>query len=263
MASLGVFMSWHGSSVRRGRARPVKGVQKERCDMIAIRKSEERGAANYGWLDTHYTFSFANYHDPEFMGFRSLRVINDDTVLGGGGFDTHPHRDMEIITYVISGALQHRDSMGHSAVMRAGDVQRISAGSGIAHSEFNYSPIEPVHLLQIWILPDRRGAKPSYAEKSFGQAPTGQLNLITSKTGRDGSIPINQDAEVYVAKLNAGDSVTHTLQPNRHGWLQVAAGEVSLNGQVLKSGDGAAVSEESVLKIEGRAPSQVLLFDLN
>jgi redox-sensitive bicupin YhaK (pirin superfamily) len=231
--------------------------------MINVRKSEERGTANYGWLDTHYTFSFANYHDPEFMGFRSLRVINDDTVLGGGGFDTHPHRDMEIITYVISGALQHRDSMGHSAVMRAGDVQRISAGTGIAHSEFNYSPIEPVHLLQIWVLPDRKGAKPSYAEKSFAQAPAGQLNLITSKTGRDGSIPINQDAEVFVARLNAGDTVTHKLQPNRYAWLQVAVGEVVLNGQVLKAGDGAAVSEESLLKVEGKAPSQVLLFDLN
>jgi len=171
--------------------------------MIQIRKASERGHADHGWLNTYFTFSFADYYDPKHMGFRSLRVINDDTVAGGGGFGLHPHRDMEIITYVLSGALQHRDSMGNSAVMKAGDVQRISAGTGIQHSEFNYSPIDPVHLFQIWIMPDRKGAKPGYAEKSYANTPAGTLTLVASKEGRDGSIPINQSTDLWLGKLQA------------------------------------------------------------
>jgi redox-sensitive bicupin YhaK (pirin superfamily) len=233
-----------------------------KCEyMMTIRKSEERGHANHGWLDSYHSFSFANYYDPRFMGFGPLRVINDDTVLGGGGFDTHPHRDMEIISYVLSGALEHRDSMGHSAVMKAGDVQRISAGAGILHSEFNHSPIEPVHFLQIWIMPDQKGVKPSYAEKSFADAPSGRLELIASKGGRDGSLTINQDADVYLAKLNAGETVTHSLKPTRSAWVQVAQGEVSVNGKSLTTGDGAAITEESSLSLSGQK-AQVALFDL-
>ena len=231
--------------------------------MMKIRKSAERGRANHGWLDTYHTFSFANYFDPQHMGFRSLRVINDDTVLGGGGFDTHPHRDMEIITYVLDGALQHRDSMGHEAVMRAGDVQRISAGTGIQHSEFNASERDPVHLLQIWMLPERKGLTPGYAEKSFASAPTSQLTLLTSKDGRDGSIRINQDADLFLAKLKSGDNVAHALAPGRHAWVQVAEGEVTVNGQTLTAGDGAALSDEPAVEITGRSPAQVLVFDLN
>ena len=231
--------------------------------MMKIRKSTERGRANHGWLDTYHTFSFANYFDPQHMGFRSLRVINDDRVLGGGGFDTHPHRDMEIITYVLDGALQHRDSMGHEAVMRAGDVQRISAGTGIQHSEFNASERDPVHLLQIWMLPERKGLTPGYAEKSFASAHTGQLTLLTSKDGRDGSIRINQDADLFLAKLKAGDKVAHPLPPGRHAWVQVAEGEVTVNGHTLTAGDGAALSDEPAVEIIGCAPAQVLVFDLN
>jgi redox-sensitive bicupin YhaK (pirin superfamily) len=232
--------------------------------MMTIRRANERGHANHGWLDAHHTFSFANYHDPNWMGFRSLRVINDDTIAGGGGFGTHPHRDMEIITYILSGALQHRDSMGHEAVLKAGDVQRISAGTGIAHSEFNYSPIEPVHLLQIWIQPERKNVKPAYAERSFGNghAKPG-LTLVASPDGRDGSMPINQDADVWLARLDEGTSATHTLKTGRHAWVQVAEGEVTLNGQTLHAGDGAALSEETALALAAKGPAQALLFDLN
>lgn len=231
--------------------------------MMKIRKAEERGQANYGWLDTHYTFSFANYHDPEHMGFRALRVINDDIVGPGGGFDTHPHRDMEIITYVLSGALQHKDSMGNGRVIRPGEFQYMAAGTGVLHSEFNPSPKEPVHLLQIWILPDKKGLKPQYAERTGGQLPGGRLNLVASKSGRDGSIAINQDSDLFLAKLGSGESVTHELRPARHAWVHVAEGEVTLNGQKLQAGDGVAISEESDLKLAAKTPSQVLLFDLN
>lgn len=232
--------------------------------MITIRKANERGHANHGWLDAHHTFSFADYYDPRWMGFRSLRVINDDTIAGGGGFGTHPHRDMEIITYILSGALQHRDSMGHEAVLKAGDVQRISAGSGIAHSEFNFSPIEPVHLLQIWIQPDRKGVKPAYAERSLGNgAATQGLTLVASSDGRDGAVPIHQDADVWLGRLDSGAKATHSLKPGRHAWVQVADGELTLNGKPLKTGDGAAVSDENALTLAAVKPSQVLVFDLN
>jgi len=232
--------------------------------MITIRRANERGHANHGWLDAHHTFSFADYYDPRWMGFRSLRVINDDTISGGGGFGTHPHRDMEIVTYILSGALQHRDSMGHQAVLKSGDVQRISAGAGIEHSEFNYSPVEPVHLLQIWIKPERTGVRPAYAERSFGNGGANQgLTLVASRDGRNGSVPINQDVDIWLARLAEGKGATQTLKPGRHAWVQVAEGEVTLNGQTLHAGDGAALTEVPTLTLTAKAPAQALLFDLN
>ena len=231
--------------------------------MIDIRKSNERGHANHGWLDTYHTFSFADYHDPRWMGFRSLRVINDDLVMPGMGFGTHPHRDMEIITYILSGELEHKDSMGNGRVIRPGEVQYMAAGSGVKHSEFNPKNDEAVHLLQVWIVPDERGVKPRYQEKSLQNAPSGQFNLVTSKTGRDGSIAIHQDAELWIAKLNAGEKAAHQLAPGRNAWVHVAEGEVSLNGKTLAGGDGAAVSEETLLELAATKPAQVLLFDLN
>ena len=235
------------------------------CDYLAmmnIRKANERGHAEHGWLDSYHTFSFANYYDPKWMGYRTLRVINDDLVMPGMGFDTHPHRDMEIITYVLSGQLEHRDSMGNGRVIKPGDVQYMAAGTGVLHSEFNPSKDEAVHLLQIWITPDRKGATPRYAEKSFANATAGALNLATSKTGRDGSITINQDAELWLAKLNPKQTVTHNLSSNRHAWVHVADGEVVLNGQTLQTGDAAAISDEKKIELTANRPSQVLLFDL-
>jgi redox-sensitive bicupin YhaK (pirin superfamily) len=235
----------------------------QRLSMTTIRRAEERGHAQHGWLDTYHTFSFADYYDPKWMGFRSLRVINDDLVMPGMGFGTHPHRDMEIITYILSGSLQHKDSMGNGRVIKTGDVQYMAAGTGVQHSEFNPSSEEAVRLLQIWIMPDRKGATPRYAEKSFANTTPGALHLVTSKTGRDGSISINQDVDLWLAKLSPEQAVTHTLAPKRHAWLHVAEGEVSLNGQLLNGGDAAAVSEETSLTIKASQPSQVLLFDLN
>jgi redox-sensitive bicupin YhaK (pirin superfamily) len=231
--------------------------------MMNIRRANERGHANHGWLDTYHTFSFADYHDPKWMGFRSLRVINDDLVMPGMGFGTHPHRDMEIITYVLSGSLAHKDSMGNGRVIGAGEVQYMAAGTGVQHSEFNPAKDEAVHLLQIWIQPDRKGVTPRYAEKSCKNAPEGELHLVTSITGRDGSIAIHQDADLWLAKLNAGQTVTHKLAPGRNAWLHVAEGEVTVNGKTLSGGDAAAVSGESALEIGGSKSAQVLLFDLN
>jgi redox-sensitive bicupin YhaK (pirin superfamily) len=231
--------------------------------MMTIRKANERGHAQHGWLDSYHTFSFANYYDPEWMGFRSLRVINDDLVMPGQGFGTHPHRDMEIITYILSGALEHKDSMGNGRVIKPGEVQYMAAGTGIQHSEFNPAPDEAVHFLQIWVQPDRKGLKPSYAEKSYADADRGRLHLVTSKSGRDGSLTINQDADLYLAKLDEGQKVTHRLKPGRHAWVHVAEGEVTLNGQTLKGGDAASLSGESAVQLTGAKPAQVLLFDLN
>jgi redox-sensitive bicupin YhaK (pirin superfamily) len=231
--------------------------------MMKIRTANERGHANHGWLDTYHTFSFADYYDPQWVGYRSLRVINDDLVMPGMGFGTHPHRDMEIITYILSGSLQHKDSMGNGRVIRPGEVQYMSAGTGVQHSEFNPSKDEAVHLLQIWIQPDQKGVKPGYAEKSFKDATPGTLNLVTSKTGRDGSIAIHQDADLWLAKLDAGNRLTHNLAAGRHAWLHVAEGEVSLNGKRLEAGDAAAVTTETTLDLTGEKPAQVLLFDLN
>lgn len=231
--------------------------------MIKIRKAGERGHAEHGWLDSWHTFSFADYYDPEQMGFRSLRVINDDTVAGGGGFGMHPHRDMEIISYVLQGALRHQDSLGNSAVMKAGEVQRISAGKGVLHSEFNDSPRDPVHFLQIWIQPDQRGAQPSYAERSFADASPGAWHLIASKNGKEQSLPINQDADVWLAKLTGQETLNHQFAAGRGGWLQVAEGAVQLNGETLTAGDGAAVTQETQIKVAATGqPAQVLLFDL-
>ena len=231
--------------------------------MMKIRKSNERGHAEHGWLDSYHTFSFAGYHDPQWMGYRSLRVINDDLVMPGMGFGTHPHRDMEIITYILSGALEHKDSMGNGRVIKVGDVQYMAAGTGVQHSEFNPSKDEAVHLLQIWIQPDARGVKPRYAEKSFQHAETGKLHLVASKAGRAGSIAIHQEADLWLAKLDAGQSVSHTLAQGRHAWLHVAEGEIVLNGQTLAGGDAAAVDDGSELQLSAGKPAQVLVFDLH
>jgi len=231
--------------------------------MMKIRKANERGHASHGWLDTYHTFSFADYYDPQWMGFRSLRVINDDLVMPGRGFGTHPHRDMEIITYILNGALEHKDSMGNGRVIRPGEVQYMAAGSGVQHSEFNPSKDEAVHLLQIWIQPDQAGVKPRYAEKSLAAAPAGELHLVTSKGGRDGSIAIHQDADLWLGKLQPGNQVKHVLREGRHAWVHVAEGEISLNGKTLSGGDAAAVDEKATLELSATKPSQVLVFDLN
>jgi redox-sensitive bicupin YhaK (pirin superfamily) len=231
--------------------------------MIKLRKANDRGHAEHGWLDSYHTFSFADYYDPEWMSFRSLRVINDDLVMPHAGFGMHPHRDMEIITYILSGQLAHKDSMGNGRVITPGEFQYMSAGTGVQHSEQNPSGAEAVHLLQIWIVPDAKGVTPRYAEKSMKDAAPGALHLITSKTGRDGSIAIHQDADLYLAKLDADQNVTHKLASGRHAWLHVAEGEVTLNGQTLSGGDAVAVSSERALELRGAKPSQVLLFDLN
>ena len=231
--------------------------------MLAIRRSQERGHANHGWLDTHYTFSFSDYYDPEHVHFRTLRVINDDRVAGGGGFPMHPHRDMEIVTYVLEGGLEHRDSMGNGSVIRPGDVQRMSAGTGVTHSEFNASKTEPVHLLQIWMFPERKGIKPSYEQKAFSEADKrSRLRLVASPDGRDGSVTIHQDNEMYATVLRKGETVRHELKPERHAWVQVARGGVKLNGQELAEGDGAAISEEKAIELAGVKDAELLLFDL-
>lgn len=231
--------------------------------MMKIRRANERGHVNHDWLDTYHTFSFADYYDPAWMGFRSLRVINDDIVMPGMGFGTHPHRDMEIITYILSGSLQHKDSMGNGRVIRAGDVQYMAAGTGVQHSEFNPSSEEAVHLLQIWIQPDQKGVKPRYAEKSMASALAGVPHLVASKSGRDGSILIHQDADLWLARLNPGQRISHVLRPGRQAWLHVAEGEVTLNGQALSGGDAAAFNESETIEITGDKEAQILLFDLN
>ena len=230
--------------------------------MITVRRSGERGGGDYGWLKTHHTFSFNDYWDEKWMGFRSLRVINEDFVAPKGGFPTHPHRDMEIITYILSGRLEHKDSLGTGSVILPGDGQRMTAGRGIRHSEFNPSESDTVHLLQIWIMPDKQGHEPSYEQKSFPEAEKrGKLRLIASNDGTDGSVRINQDAKLFVTLLAPGEEVTHTLG-KRYAWLQVAKGEIELNGKKLVQGDGAAVSEEQNLQIKGLQDAEVLLFDL-
>jgi quercetin 2,3-dioxygenase len=231
--------------------------------MITIRPGNQRGGGDFGWLNTRHTFSFDTYYDPNFMGFRSLRVINEDWVAPGQGFPTHPHRDMEIITYLLEGALEHKDSLGTGSIIRPGDGQRMTAGRGIRHSEGNPSQSEAAHLLQIWIQPERKGLEPSYEQKSFPESEKrGKLRLIASPDGQDGSVSIHQDARLYVSLLNLGEQVTHELASGRYAWLQVAKGAVELNGKPLKQGDGAAVSDEPSLIIKGTENAELLLFDL-
>jgi redox-sensitive bicupin YhaK (pirin superfamily) len=232
--------------------------------MITIRSAQERGAANFGWLDSRHTFSFGNYYDPSHMGFADLRVINEDKVAPGQGFGTHGHRDMEIISYVLEGALEHKDSIGTGSVIRPGDVQRMSAGTGIQHSEFNASKTDSVHFLQIWILPEKKGIEPGYEQKSFSEAEKrGGLRLVGSRDGRDGSITIHQNVDLYATALQEGDTVSHPLKQGRVAWLQVARGAVQLNGHTLTAGDGAAISEESQITLQGTAQdAEVLLFDM-
>jgi len=231
--------------------------------MMKIRRSHERGHADHGWLDTRFTFSFADYFDPEHVQFRTLRVMNDDRVAGGGGFPTHPHRDMEIVTYVLEGALEHRDSMGNGSIIKPGDVQYMSAGSGVTHSEFNASETEPVHLYQIWMFPEKKGLKPQYDQKNFSAAEKrGKLRLVASPDGRDGSVKIRQDNDLYVTVLGSGESVKHHLESDRHAYVQVARGSVKLNGEKLEAGDGVALSEEASIELTGVNDAEVLLFDL-
>jgi hypothetical protein len=231
--------------------------------MITIRRSTERGHADHGWLDTRHTFSFADYYDPEHMGFRALRVINEDRVKPSMGFGTHPHRDMEIISYVIEGALEHRDSMGNGTVIRPGEVQRMSAGTGITHSEFNHSADEPVHFLQIWLLPNAKGITPSYEQTYFpDEEKRGRLRLVASPDGRNGSVTIHQDAFLYDARLDSGEEVAHPLTQGRHAWVQVVKGSVDLNGHTLHESDGAAVSAEDEVRISAKTGTEVLVFDL-
>ena len=231
--------------------------------MITIRQSNERGGGDFGWLNTKHTFSFDTYHDPRFMGFRSLRVINEDWVQGGHSFPMHPHRDMEIITYVLEGALEHKDSMGNGSVIRPGDGQRMSAGTGVRHSEANSSKSDPAHLLQIWILPDRSGHKPGYEQKTFPEGEKrGKFRLIASPDGKENSVAIHQDAKLYVSLLKPGEEVKHDLADRRYAWVQVAKGAVELNGKALSQGDGAAVSDERQLVVKATADAEVLLFDL-
>jgi redox-sensitive bicupin YhaK (pirin superfamily) len=231
--------------------------------MIKVRKSNERGHADHGWLDTRFTFSFADYYHPEHVQFRTLRVMNDDRVAGGGGFPTHPHRDMEIVTYVLEGALAHKDSMGNGSVIKAGDVQYMSAGTGVAHSEFNASQTEPVHLYQIWMFPDKQGHQPAYDQKNFSEEEKrGRLRLVVSPDGRDGSLKIRQDNELYATVLGPGESVKHQLKSQRHAYVQVTRGSVTLNGKALEVGDGAEISKEKALELTGVEDAEVLLFDL-
>lgn len=231
--------------------------------MIQLRHAQDRGHFNHGWLDTWHTFSFGEYHDPQQMGFRSLRVMNEDVIAPGQGFGTHPHRDMEIVTYVLSGALEHQDSMGHGEVLRPGEFQRMTAGTGITHSEFNPSPDEPVHLYQIWLRPERRGLEPSYEQKEFlADSLTNRWRIVASPTAEEDSLRIHQDARILLSRLDAGREVTHETATGRYAWLQVLRGMVVLNEQVLHPGDGAAVSEERQLWIRAQSPAELMLFDL-
>jgi quercetin 2,3-dioxygenase len=231
--------------------------------MLKLRRSQDRGHANHGWLDSRHTFSFADYYDPAHMGFRALRVINEDRVAPGKGFGTHSHRDMEIISYVLEGALTHKDSMGTGETIRPGDVQRMTAGTGVSHSELNASPRDPVHFLQIWMVPDRLGHSPSYDQKTFSHADkAGRLRLVASHDGRDGSLAIHADAALYASELAAGQAVDHALAAGRHAWVQVVRGKLRVNGAELTAGDAAAISDEPGVRIEGIDAAELLVFDL-
>jgi quercetin 2,3-dioxygenase len=231
--------------------------------MIRTRKSDERGHFDHGWLQTYHTFSFSRYYDPRHMSFRSLRVMNEDWIAPGKGFGTHGHEDMEIVTYVLEGALAHRDSLGSGDVLHPGDLQRMTAGTGINHSEFNASETDPVHLYQIWLLPEREGLEPSYEQKAFSREERhDRLRLVASPDGRDGSLTIRQDARLFLGSLDQGRKLLYALPDDRHAWLQVLRGSVEFNGFALSAGDGAAVSDETSLAVRAHSPSEVLLFDL-
>ncbi len=231
--------------------------------MLTIRKAEDRGHANHGWLNSYHSFSFANYYDPQHMGFRSLRVINEDTIASGAGFPTHPHRDMEIITYVVSGAVAHKDSIGNTETIGAGGIQRFSAGTGITHSEFNPSNTEALHLLQIWILPEQHGTTPSYEQKEFSTATKrGQWRALANRDETDGAVKLHQDAALYATLLEPGERLTYALNVDRHAWVQIVRGEVTLNGKTLDKGDAAAISQETKLVFEASTDAEILLFDL-
>ncbi|MHC4224585.1 MAG: pirin family protein [Planctomycetota bacterium] len=231
--------------------------------MIRLRRADDRGRTQLAWLDGRHSFSFGQYFDPEFMGFGPLRVLNDDRIAPGGGFGTHPHRDMEIVTVVLKGALEHKDSMGNSSVIRAGDVQRMSAGTGIQHSEFNHSGTEPVHLLQIWIEPERKGIEPSYEQRSFPAAErSGSLRLAASHDGRQASLRIHRPVDLHLAALGPGEEVEHELRPGRRAWVQVATGAAKVNDHDLGPGDGAAIDGETRVRLTGVEEAEILLFDL-
>lgn len=230
--------------------------------MIRVRRSGDRGHTKLGWLDSRHTFSFGEYYDPAHMGFGPLRVINEDQVTPGAGFPRHAHRDMEILSYVLEGALEHKDSLGTGSIIRPGDVQRMSAGTGIQHSEFNSSKRDPLHFLQIWILPEREGIAPGYEQKTFALDRTRGLVLVASRDGRNGTLTVHQDAEVYAGRLAEGDTVKHVLRPKRLGWLQVARGGVALNGLNLRAGDGVAIEDETELVVRAGPEAEVLLFDM-
>jgi redox-sensitive bicupin YhaK (pirin superfamily) len=231
--------------------------------MIRIRKSDERGRFDHGWLDTHHTFSFADYHDPAHMGFRALRVLNEDVVQPGEGFGAHPHRDMEIVTYVLSGSLEHKDDTGGGGVLWPGDVQHMTAGTGVVHSEANRSPTEPVHLYQIWLLPERRGLRPGYEQKAFpADSARNAWRIAASPDGRDGSLRVHQDATMALGALDAGGELRYNLRPGRHAWLQVVRGDVEFAGRTLTAGDGAAVSDEAAVAVRAMGPAEVMVFDL-
>ena len=230
---------------------------------IRIRKSEERGVANFGWLDSRHSFSFGHYFDAKHLGFGPLRVINDDRVAPGGGFPTHPHKDMEIISYVVDGALEHKDSMGNGSVIQKGDVQRLSAGTGIHHSEFNASKDNPVRFLQIWIVPEEDGVEPGYQQINFSpEDKQNQLKLVASKQGRNGSVSLNRDADLYASNLQEGQIVTHQLASGRGAWLQVVSGDVTLNGEPLKEGDGGSLTDAGTLEIMATSDAEFILFDM-
>ena len=231
--------------------------------MITVRPADQRGTANLGWLDARHSFSFGHYHDPEHMGFRALRVINEDRIAPAMGFDAHSHRDMEIITYVLDGALEHKDNLGNGSVVRPGEIQRMTAGRGIVHSEHNHSQRAPLHLLQIWIQPEEKGLEPGYEQRPLpAEAMQGALHLIAGRDGGNGSVTVHQDVRLYGARLEAGETVSHELDTARHAWLQVARGALTLNGRALRHGDGAAISAETRLDIAADEAAEVLLFDL-
>jgi redox-sensitive bicupin YhaK (pirin superfamily) len=231
--------------------------------MLNIRKSTERGAANHGWLDSKHTFSFASYFDPQHMGFRSLRVINEDVIAGGTGFNTHPHRDMEIITYVVAGSLEHKDSMGNQTIILPGEVQRMSAGTGIMHSEFNHEKKAPTHLFQIWIMPDVNGGNPSYGQKSFeAELNSQKLVLVVSKDERQGSIGIKQDADMYISRLKSGEEISFNVRPGRGVWIQLLKGQITINENIISTGDAVYSEDENLLQISSQENSEFILFDL-